>query len=146
MAVRERWSKTSPIRWSTPQCIDLILATVAAERRIEACYLFGSRATGDATPDSDIDVAIYTDCRFAGEDLLELGADITRRLQSDRVHLVWLNRADPVVAFAVLRDGTLLHYRDADRLNDIERRLTLLYRDHMLYLQRRRSRRSGLPA
>ena len=78
MAVRERWRRTSPIRWSTPRCTDLVLA--------------------------------------------------------------------PVVAFSVLRDGKLLHYRDADRLNDIERRLTLLYRDHMLYLQRRRSRRSGIPA
>ena len=109
MAVRERWSKTSPIGWSTPQCIDLVRAPVAAERRIEACYLFGSRATGNATPDSDLDLAIYADCRFAGEDLLELGADLTRRLQSDRVHLVWLNRADPVVAFSVLRNGKLLH-------------------------------------
>ena len=146
MAVRERWRRTSPIRWSTPQCIDLVLAPVAAERHLEACYLFGSRAAGSATPDSDLDVAIYTDSRFTGDDLLELGAELTRRLQSDRVHLVWLNHADPVVAFSVLRDGKLLHYRDADRLNDIERRLTLLYRDHMLYLQRRRSRRSGIPA
>ena len=146
MAVRERWRGTSPIGWLTSQCIDLILGPVAAEGRIEACYLFGSRVTGAATPDSDLDVAIYTDGRFAGEDLLELRADFTRLLRSDRVHLVWLNHADPVVAFSVIRDGKLLHYRDADRLNDSERRLTLQYRDHMLYLRRRRSRRSGLPA
>lgn len=146
MAVRERWKRTSPIGWSTAQCIDLILAPVAAEPRIEACYLFGSRVTGHATPHSDLDAAIYTDGQFSGEDLLELGADFTRRLRSDRVHLVWLNRADPLVAFSVIRDGKLLHYRDADRLNAMERRLTLQYRDHMIYLRRRRSRRSGLPA
>lgn len=146
MPVRERWRRTSPIPWSTRECLDLLLPPVAVDRRIEACYLFGSRATGSDTPNSDLDFAVHTVGEFTGDDLLALGADFTRLLRSDRVHLVWLNRADPVVAFSVVRDGKLLHYRDADRLNAIERRLTLQYRDHMLYLRRRRNRRSGLPA
>ena len=145
MAVRERWSRTRPIRWSTRRCVDLLLPLVAADRRIEAFYLFGSRTSDTATPDSDLDVAVYTGSGFTGDDLLALQADLTRSLQSDRLDLVWLNQADPVVTFSVIRDGKLLHYRDADRLNDLERRLTLHYRDHMLYLRRRRSRRSGLP-
>lgn len=146
MAVRERWSGTRSIRWATRRCVELLLPVVAAHRRIEACYLFGSRASGTAAPDSDLDVAVYTGSGFTGDDLLALHADFVRLLRSDRLDLVWLNRADPVVAFSVIRDGKLLHYRDADRLNDLERRLTLHYRDHVLYLRRRRSRRSGLPA
>lgn len=146
MAVRERWSRTRPIRWSTHRCVDLLLPVVAAEQRIEAFYLFGSRTGDTATPDSDLDAAVYTGGEFTGDDLLALHGDFVRLLRSDRLDLVWLNQADPVVAFSVIRDGRLLHYRDADRLNDLERRLTLHYRDHMLYLRRRRSRRSGLPA
>ena len=146
MAVRERWSRTRPIRWSTRRCVDLLLPVVAADRRIEAFYLFGSRTSASATPDSDLDAAVYTGSEFAGDDLLALHAEFVRLLRSDRLDLVWLNQADPVVAFSVIRDGRLLHYRDADRLNGLERRLTLHYRDHMLYLRRRRSRRSGLPA
>lgn len=146
MAVRERWSRTRPIEWSTRGCIDLLLPAIAADRRIEAFYLFGSRTSDTATPDSDLDVAVYTGSGFTGDDLLALHGDFVRLLRSDRLDLVWLNQADPVVAFSVIRDGRLLHYRDADRLNGMERRLTLLYRDHMLYLRRRRSRRSGLSA
>ena len=146
MAVRERWSRTRTIRWSTRRCVDLLLPVIAADWRVEAFYLFGSRTGDTATPDSDLDVAVYTGSEFTGDDLLALHGELVRLLRSDRIDLVWLNQADPVVAFSVIRDGKLLHYRDADRLNDIERRLTLLYRDHMLYLRRRRSRRSGLPA
>lgn len=146
MAVRERWSRTRPIRWSTGRCVELLLPVAAADRRIEAFYLFGSRTSGTAPPDSDLDVAVYTGSGFTGDDLLALHGDFVRLLRSDRLDLVWLNHADPVVAFSVLRDGKLLRYRDADRLNGIERRLTLHYRDHVLYLRRRRSRRSGLPA
>ena len=146
MAGRERWSRTRPIRWSTRRCVEVLLTAVADDPRIEAFYLFGSRTSDAATPDSDLDVAVYTGGGFTGDDLLSLQADFARLLRSDRFDLVWLNQADPVVAFSVIRDGKLLHYRDADRLNGMERRLTLHYRDHVLYLRRRRSRRSGLPA
>ena len=146
MAVRERWSRTRPIRWSTRRCVDLLVPVIAAEERIEAFYLFGSRVRNAGAADSDLDVAVYTGGEFTGDDLLALHGDFVRVLRSDRLDLVWLNQADPVVAFSVIRDGRLLHYRDADRLNDLERRVTLHYRDHVLYLRRRRSRRSGLPA
>lgn len=43
--------------------------------------------------------------------------------------------------FSVIRDGRLLRYADADRLNEFERRVIWRYRDRALYLQGRRNRR-----
>ena len=67
-------------------------------------------------------------------------------LHTERLDLVWLNQAEAGVAFSVIRDGTLLHYADAGRLNEFERRVIWRYRDRILYLQRRRNRRNGVSA
>lgn len=89
---------------------------------IEALYAFGSRARGDARPDSDLDLAV-------------LGAgplDPLRRLQAQRelsalldidVDLVDLRTASSVLRSEVINGGTALFTRDADRRLDFEARV-----------------------
>lgn len=96
--------------------------------------------------DSDVDLAIYTTDGYGWDDLFALRGTLTGLLHSERLDLVWLNEATADVAFSVIRDGRLLHYADADRLNEFERRAIWRYRDRMLYLQRRRNRRRGVSA
>ena len=146
MAVRERWKGTKPVGLSTSECVDLLLPATVSDARTEAVYLFGSRASGESHADSDVDLAIYTTDDYEWDDLFALRGTLTGLLHTERLDLVWLNQAKAGVAFSVIRDGRLLHYADADRLNEFERRVIWRYRDRVLYLQRRRNRRNGVSA
>ncbi len=90
--------------------------TEALERRPEVleAYLFGSHARGEAQPHSDVDVAVRIseapDAPFGYE--AELTADIMSALGENRVDVVLLNRAPPLLYHRVLRDGVRLLSRD----------------------------------
>ncbi len=145
MAVRERWKGTKRIGLSTNECVDLLLPATVRDVRVEAVYLFGSRAAGVGHADSDVDLAIYTTDEYEWDDLFALRGTLTGLLHTERLDLVWLNHAKAGLAFSVIRDGRLVHYADADRLNEFERRVIWRYRDRTLYLERRRRRRHGVP-
>ncbi|RLE36749.1 hypothetical protein DRJ23_06970, partial [Candidatus Acetothermia bacterium] len=69
-----------------------------------ALYLFGSRATGTATPLSDIDIACLPS--DGGEDLDKaLYLELARRLGTDEITLVNLHDAPVCLAFSVLKRG-----------------------------------------
>ncbi len=61
MAVRERWKGTKRIGLSTSECVDLLLPATVRDVRVDAVYLFGSRAAGVGHADSDVDLAIQGD-------------------------------------------------------------------------------------
>lgn len=75
---------------------------------LELLVLFGSTATGRATQRSDVDLAV----RCGGlADLDAIYLALAPRLRTDRLDLVDLRRAGPLLAFQVARTGTLLHER-----------------------------------
>lgn len=77
-------------------------------------YLFGSFARGAAQPHSDVDVAVYVsaipDEPFGYE--AALASELISGLGEDRVDVVVLNRAPPLLYHRVLRDGVRLLSRD----------------------------------
>lgn len=103
---------------------------------LELLVLFGSAARGRARPRSDLDLA----ARCAGlADLDALYLAIAPRVGTDRLDLVDLRRAGPLLAFEVARTGYLLferhpgafrqfqslasrRYCDATRLRQAQRR------------------------
>jgi predicted nucleotidyltransferase len=97
--------------------LDLRLAR-ALESRSEVleAYLFGSRATGRSQPHSDIDVAVYVDAPRAAEGAYGYTAGLTAHLMaalgSNKIDVVVLNRAPPVLYHRVLRDGRRILTRD----------------------------------
>jgi predicted nucleotidyltransferase len=97
--------------------LDLRLTRALAPRgEVLEAYLFGSRATGRAQPHSDIDVAVYVDARRAAEGGYGYAADLTAHLMaalgSNKIDVVILNRAPPVLYHRVLRDGRRILSRD----------------------------------
>lgn len=77
-------------------------------------YLYGSRARGDARPDSDVDVAVLFDHPQPAS-LAGLRFDLAATLESAvrmPVDLVVLNAAPVDLVHRVLRDGILLHEGD----------------------------------
>jgi hypothetical protein len=91
----------------------------ALERRREVLegYLFGSAARGDAQAHSDVDVAVYVapDAHASQSGLgldAEIAADLMRALGANRVDVVLLNSAPPLLYHRVLRDGVRILSRD----------------------------------
>ena len=75
-------------------------------------YLFGSTARAEVQPHSDIDVAVYIAEPVPESPGFGYEADLTaylmQALRTNRVDLVLLNRAPPVLYQRVLRDGVRL--------------------------------------
>lgn len=101
-----------------PATADATLAVLreALARRAEIleAYVFGSFARGEQQPHSDLDVAVYlasVPSEGPGADA-EIGADLMRALGCDRVDVVILNHAPPLLYHRVLRDGIRLLARD----------------------------------
>lgn len=80
---------------TTSDLLDLLRAFVIAQRTrydVSSAWLFGSRAHGIPTEDSDIDLAIVTDSNLSQEeelDLVERGKEIDPTLE-----IVMFNRSD----------------------------------------------------
>jgi len=120
MAIKQRWYKTKPIRLTTEEALANILPLFKADSRILIAYLFGSRVNKEDMKNSDIDLAIYTTGQFQWKDYYLIYSEITKTLHSDRVDLVWLNHAEPILSFEILKTSKVVFYRDPDMLNDYE--------------------------
>jgi uncharacterized protein len=88
---------------------------------IQAAFLFGSQATGRARTDSDVDVAVLLE---SGSDEVDARRRLRRVLEAfaahvaaNRLDVVILNDAPPVLAFQVLRHGKLAFERDRTALH-----------------------------
>lgn len=81
---------------------------------VQLGYLFGSRARGEARPDSDVDVAVVVDPAAREQHLREAREALARQLGplGDAVDLLELDRAGGTIAFRVIRDGQCLLARD----------------------------------
>ena len=79
-------------------------------------YLFGSTARGDRQEHSDVDVAVYVDREATPPSSFgyaaDLAADLMRALGTNRLDVVVLNDAPPLLYGRVLRDGHRLCSRD----------------------------------
>ena len=74
--------------------------------RLELVVLFGSMAKGRQGPRSDVDVAV----RCTGDaDLDRLYVALAPRLRSDRLDLVDVRRASPLLMMEIARSGRVLY-------------------------------------
>jgi predicted nucleotidyltransferase len=115
-----------------------VFATHAAP--VDCAYLFGSHARGQASPTSDIDVAVlFRESPPSG--LQGLGFDLAGEIERSlgrQVDIVVLNRAAPDLVHRVLRDGVLVHEADRRRRVDFETRSRAEYFDVLPHLRRYR--------
>lgn len=138
MAVKEKWKGTRPLTISTEEAVDRALDVIREIRKVLVFYLFGSRATGGATSESDIDFAFLSSKDFSWEEYYSLRGRLSGVLGTDRFNLLWLNKADPIITFEVIAMGRPLYFKDPETLNDFELRAKKRYYDYKNYLERRR--------
>jgi predicted nucleotidyltransferase len=104
-------------------------AALGGDPRVAAVLLFGSRATGRARPDSDIDLAVLL--AAPPGDPSEIRRELLERLvgavATERVDLVLLDEASAALAFQVLKYGRRVLVADPVRLHRFTVRT---YREH----------------
>ena len=129
MSIPERWDKFSEL----PPNIKHELARLVPlfEREgVQLAYLFGSLGQGQSG--HDVDLAILTQ----GEPAFRLRGAITECLGTERVDLVDLRRAPPVLRFEILRTGQLLYAAEHALSERFELATLQVYRD-TAWLRRR---------
>jgi len=90
-----------------PQRVIDVLARAFPACRVQGVWLFGSHARGEATPRSDVDIAVLADRRL---DPMDLGAAATEleRIAGARVDLVDLRSAPGLLRVQATHEGRLL--------------------------------------
>jgi len=113
-----------------PTAPDLDLAVERLDRRfrLDALWLFGSRASGAARADSDLDLAALFHGRPSPLEVLEAQADLEAELGVE-LDLIDLDRASPILAMQVLRHGRLVVDRDLRRRTALVARTVSMYED-----------------
>ena len=91
-------------------------------QHVSVAYFFGSRAGTEYHAGSDLDLAIFTDKEFSTGQYLDLLSLLTQTIKSDKLDLVWLNKAKPLMKHEVIKNGKVLFYNDPEILNDFESR------------------------
>lgn len=115
------------------KCKDILIGY----ENIIFAYIFGSYVQGKMRPDSDIDIAIYSDKKLDSETYLEIKmylADACKR----EIDLIILNDANPLLKYEIYKNNILLFTRDnllesnykiktLFEYNDVKRYLDLSY-------------------
>jgi predicted nucleotidyltransferase len=85
------------------------LSRILEDYQISLLVLFGSYQTERFGPDSDIDVAYQTRRRLTTDEELELLRDFALFFRRDRIDLVDLGKASPLLMFEIARNGRPLY-------------------------------------
>lgn len=88
-----------------------IIQTFQANNKLDYVYIFGSRARGDYSINSDIDLAVYGK-NVSLKDELELMADMDSFYNGYKIDLINLNfvKTKPIY-HSILRDGIVIYKR-----------------------------------
>jgi predicted nucleotidyltransferase len=119
---------------------DRLAGALRQQESVRLAYLFGSRASGRARRESDIDVAVLLDQETAahdrGQTIRTLAADLGRVVSSASLDLVVLNDAPALLRHRVLRDGILLVEQSPEDRVRFARRTIRDYQDQQVRRER----------
>ena len=112
---------------------------VAGLPEIGLVYLFGSRAAGNATAQSDYDFAILVDRDADGPMIRDrFAAEIGAQLDNGRIDVVLLRQAFIELAYAVIAEGVILFQRDVATRVEFEAVVMSRYGDYLPVLRTHR--------
>jgi hypothetical protein len=116
------------------------LTEILEKRRVLLAYLFGSQATGQTGPLSDIDIAVYFDETLGNDERFDLRlvvlGELTDLFKTDEIDLVVLNDAPPLLAHRIIKDGTLLFCGNDKLRVEHEVKVIMKYLDWKPYLDK----------
>ena len=127
MGIPERWKRHNPLPTDIEERLES-LAPLLEKKGVLLAYLFGSLATkGEKGPrqPGDVDLAVLTKEGPAWE----LQEALVESLGTDRLDLVDLRRASPVLRFEILCSGRPIYISNEDIRERYEMETLHLYRD-----------------
>lgn len=140
------YTRPRVIKFGKPVTIDVearlphLIDALAGDDRIEAVWLFGSRARQEADALSDIDVAVLARDGLSRSALWDTELEWTglavKAFGTDEVAVQTVNRLPVALRAGVLRDARLLWSRSAEKAADFCARTLKEYLDLKPYLDR----------
>lgn len=122
MGIKERWKGSKPLPEDIGERI-LNLAPLLEREGVLLAYLFGSLAHGERG--EDVDLAILS----GRDNFVRLMERIYELLNTQRVDLVDLKTASPVLKLEVIRQGSLIYKRNDRTENEFELSVLREYKD-----------------
>ncbi len=107
---------------------------------VSTCYLFGSRAGGNARPGSDVDLAVlffpYDPTKHNLELQTKIEAELASALNPLEVDLVFLQKENLMFKFEVVYTGKVIYCKNEDARTDFEDIVVRDYLDFAPFLDR----------
>ena len=134
--IREGRKVPSDVTAKVPEIIE----RVSKDTEIVALYVFGSLATGDLKPLSDLDFGILVnkqldkEKRFAKH--LDLIGLFTKTFRTEEIDLVVMNDAPLRFSYHIIKSGRLLHCADFTELSEFVEKAVKLYLDFKFFRDR----------
>jgi hypothetical protein len=111
-----------------------LIAQAGGDRDVLAIILFGSRARGEATPESDVDVCIVLDTGASPG--LEASRKRLDYAAGPALDVKIFQQLPLYVRSRVLKEGRVLYVRDEDRLYELALRTVRAFEDFRPHYQR----------
>jgi predicted nucleotidyltransferase len=131
MAIGERWKGFAELPPHIGAAVER-LDPLFAREGVRLAYLFGSLARGEAAHDVDLALLVQ------GQPAYRLREPIADHLHTERLDLVDLALAPPVLRFEIVSTGRLLYAADDREVERFEMETLRLYRDTHHLRQRQR--------
>lgn len=88
------------------------IAKLAKKYDLTLVVLFGSQATGQTHRESDVDVAYMSEEKLSFDDEALLNTDLTGIFQNDKVSLVNLKTASPLLLKQIVTNAVVLYEKE----------------------------------
>ena len=115
--------------------INKITKTLEANPKIIAAWLFGSAHTNRMTKNSDIDIAVLFSDKPDFDFKMELLTELQNAADFEKIDLVTLNDASPVLQFEAV-SGQLLFTKNKNRCVEFISLVAREYEDEMAFAQK----------
>ncbi len=118
----ERWKGSRPLPHDIGQRLEK-LTPLFKKEDVMLVYLFGS--LGKGLPGNDVDLAIFT----GSKPIYQLREAIADTLGTERIDLVDLGSAPPLLRFEIISSGRILYVADEVQRDRFELKTLHMYRD-----------------
>ncbi|NUO80019.1 nucleotidyltransferase domain-containing protein [candidate division KSB1 bacterium] len=101
--------------------LNILQEALASESEILFAYLFGSYSTGEQTPVSDIDLAVYPSRKLTLDERLGIIQRLGKKTRHENLDVTFLDRLDNLDLFEAITDkGIVLADKDIDTREQFE--------------------------
>ncbi len=95
------------------------VAKLAEKYCLSLVLLFGSQATGHVHKESDVDVAYMSDAKKSFDDEAMINYELTEIFRNDRVDLVNIKNASPLLLMHTVKKAVILYERTPHLYNSL---------------------------